>query len=172
MTSVRDLPSLQSINALDLGFLANGIVEFRCMSINNNQVRTFSKGSQVSDGGVDANGNIDITLNIDRKDPLYTGNTQSSHENEINMSEYTEELTIELPDLGEVEGHVAKWHKKVGDRIHGDKNLCDIETELFTFGMDAEDASNGILKEILVQEGEKDVTPGTPICTIIHKPTE
>lgn len=168
MTSVRTLSSLQSLGSLDLGFLTNKIVDFSCTSIQNNQVRKFSKGSQVPNGGVDANGNIDITLNI--IDPSDTDNAESSEEGDIDVGEYTEEVTIELPDLGEVEGHVSKWHKKVGDRIDGDENLCDIETELFTFGMDAEDAANGILKEILVQEGEKDVAPGTPICTIIHKP--
>jgi pyruvate/2-oxoglutarate dehydrogenase complex dihydrolipoamide acyltransferase (E2) component len=37
--------------------------------------------------------------------------------------------------------------------------------------MDVEDENEGIMKEILVKEGdEESLKPGTPICTIMHKP--
>ena len=90
---------------------------------------------------------------------------------EINLAEYTQKITIELPDLGGGKGKVLKWYKKEGDVVRFDDTICDIQTELFTFGMDVEDENEGIMEEILVKEGEDAwLQPGTPICTILHKP--
>lgn len=89
---------------------------------------------------------------------------------EINVDDYNIEITIEMPDLGETKGKILRWYKKEGDIIHHDETICDIETEMFTFGMDVEDESEGIMKEILVKEGGDFVKTGTPICTIMHKP--
>jgi biotin carboxyl carrier protein len=91
-------------------------------------------------------------------------------EETINLDDYNIEIKVEMPDLGESKGMILRWYKKEGDIIHHDETICDIETEMFTFGMDVEDENEGIMKEILVKEGGDYVKPGTPICTILHKP--
>ena len=119
--------------------------------------------------------NDDSTLNISvdtEKDD--TDADASPSNNTINHEEYTQELIIELPDVGDdkASGKVIQWYKAEGDIVHPNDTICDIETDLFTFGMDVEDENEGIMKEILVQEGEGGHTPGTPICIIMHKPMD
>ena len=62
-----------------------------------------------------------------------------------------------------------KWHKKEGDIIrHGD-TLCDIETELFTFGMDTDDECLGILSKVVARQDEK-LKPHSLLCVVLHQP--
>jgi hypothetical protein len=95
-----------------------------------------------------------------------------STENEINLADYTREISVTLPDLEESKGKIVTWYKEEGDIIYPNDTICDIETDLFTFGMDVEDEKEGIMKEILIPAGEEKHDPGTPICTILHKPME
>jgi biotin carboxyl carrier protein len=90
----------------------------------------------------------------------------------INHEEYTQELIIQLPSIGDdnITGKVVQWYKAEGDIVRTNDTICDVETDLFTFGMDVEDENEGIMKEILVKEGEEGHKPGTPICIIMHKP--
>lgn len=60
-----------------------------------------------------------------------------------------------LPELGEgIEtAMVAFWHCKVGDRVKRDDDLVEVVTDKATFNVSAD--SDGIVKEILVPEGEE-----------------
>lgn len=108
----------------------------------------------------------EVTLTIQGDE---TSNKTESKET-TNIDDYNVEVKVEMPDLGETKGKILRWYKKEGDVIRRDETICDIQTDMFTFGMDIEDENEGILKEILIKEGEDYVKPGTAICTIMHKP--
>jgi pyruvate dehydrogenase E2 component (dihydrolipoamide acetyltransferase) len=62
-------------------------------------------------------------------------------------------VNIEMPKLSDTmtEGTLIKWHKKVGDSVDIGDILAEIETDKATMEMEAFD--DGILTEILIQEG-------------------
>ncbi len=64
-------------------------------------------------------------------------------------------VNIDMPKLSDTmtEGILLKWHKKVGDTIEIGDILAEIETDKATMEMEAFD--DGLLTDILVQEGEK-----------------
>ena len=49
------------------------------------------------------------------------------------------------------EGTIAKWHKKVGDKVKAGELLVDVATDKATIEYDALDA--GVLRKIIIQEG-------------------
>lgn len=59
-----------------------------------------------------------------------------------------------MPMLGEVmeEGTVVTWHKKVGDQVERGEVMLEVETDKAT--MEVESTASGVIKEILVPEGE------------------
>ncbi|KAB2641904.1 MAG: 2-oxo acid dehydrogenase subunit E2 [Verrucomicrobia bacterium] len=64
-------------------------------------------------------------------------------------------VNIDMPKLSDTmtEGTLLKWHKKVGDTIEIGDILAEIETDKATMEMEAFD--DGILTDILIQEGQK-----------------
>jgi len=68
-------------------------------------------------------------------------------------------LDIELPKLADalVQGTVSRWLKKTGDEVHRGEPLVEIETDKVNSELEA--PADGVLSEILVQEGEP-VTSG------------
>jgi len=64
-------------------------------------------------------------------------------------------VNIEMPKLSDTmtEGTLIKWHKKVGDNVEIGDILAEVETDKATMEMEAFD--EGVLSEILIQEGEK-----------------
>lgn len=138
-------------------------------------VRSFADdGKKATESGDEATVNISFDGADPDKPTEQEQENQKQLEETINIEEYTQELIIELPDVGDdnTRGKVIKWYKQEGDVVHPNDTICDIETSLFTFGMDVEDESEGIMKEILVQEGDEEYLPGTAICKIMHKPME
>lgn len=75
----------------------------------------------------------------------------------INMAEI-----VRMPKLSDTmtDGVVAKWHKKVGDKVKSGELLADIETDKAT--MEFESFQNGVLLHIGVQEGK-----GAPVDSIL-----
>ncbi|MCE9538654.1 MAG: pyruvate dehydrogenase complex dihydrolipoamide acetyltransferase [Bacteroidetes bacterium] len=69
---------------------------------------------------------------------------------------------VRMPKLSDTmtDGVVAKWHKKVGDKIKSGELLADIETDKAT--MEFESFQNGVLLHIGVQEGK-----GAPVDSIL-----
>lgn len=69
-------------------------------------------------------------------------------------------VNIEMPKLSDTmtEGTLIKWHKKVGDSVEIGDILAEIETDKATMEMEAFD--DGIITEILIQEGERAVIGG------------
>jgi pyruvate dehydrogenase E2 component (dihydrolipoamide acetyltransferase) len=64
-------------------------------------------------------------------------------------------VNIEMPKLSDTmtEGTLIKWHKQVGDSIEIGDILAEIETDKATMEMEAFD--DGVITEILIQEGER-----------------
>lgn len=64
-------------------------------------------------------------------------------------------VNIEMPKLSDTmtEGTLVKWHKHVGDTVEIGDILADIETDKATMEMEAFD--DGVITEILIQEGER-----------------
>ena len=60
-----------------------------------------------------------------------------------------------LPELGEeIEGAtLACWHKKPGDRLSVDDDVCEVVTDKATFNVSS--GLNGVLKEIRYQPGDE-----------------
>jgi len=73
--------------------------------------------------------------------------------------------TITMPQLGEsvTEGTVAQWLKKPGDAIEKYEAFVEISTDKVT--AEVPSPVSGVLKEIIVKEGET-VPTGTPIAVI------
>ena len=63
-------------------------------------------------------------------------------------------VEVKVPVLAEsvAEANLLQWHKKVGDTVKRGENLIDIETDKVTLEVAA--PTNGILTEILKQDGE------------------
>lgn len=98
---------------------------------------------------------------------------QKSKKN-IDLTKFTKEITIKLPDLVDVgqRAKIIKWYKQPGDIIDPDETICDVETDMFTFGMDVDDECIGVMKEILLQENEETKESHVPICIILHEDDE
>jgi pyruvate dehydrogenase E2 component (dihydrolipoamide acetyltransferase) len=64
-------------------------------------------------------------------------------------------VNIEMPKLSDTmtEGTLIKWHKKVGDTVEIGDILAEVETDKATMEMEAFD--DGVITEILIQEGDK-----------------
>ncbi len=64
-------------------------------------------------------------------------------------------VNIEMPKLSDTmtEGTLIKWHKKVGDQVEIGDIIAEVETDKATMEMEAFD--EGIISQILIQEGEK-----------------
>ncbi len=64
-------------------------------------------------------------------------------------------VNIEMPKLSDTmtEGTLIKWHKKLGDTVEIGDVLAEVETDKATMEMEAFD--EGVITEILIQEGEK-----------------
>ncbi|MBA2709096.1 MAG: 2-oxoglutarate dehydrogenase complex dihydrolipoyllysine-residue succinyltransferase [Tatlockia sp.] len=63
-------------------------------------------------------------------------------------------IEVKVPVLPEsvADATVASWHKKIGDKVSRDENLLDLETDKVVLEVPA--PADGILKEILFQEGD------------------
>lgn len=64
-------------------------------------------------------------------------------------------VNIEMPKLSDTmtEGTLIKWHKQVGDTVEIGDILAEVETDKATMEMEAFD--EGVITQILIQEGEK-----------------
>jgi len=64
-------------------------------------------------------------------------------------------VNIEMPKLSDTmtEGTLIKWHKKVGDTVSIGDVLAEVETDKATMEMEAFD--EGVITEILINEGDK-----------------
>ena len=69
---------------------------------------------------------------------------------------------VRMPKLSDTmtDGVVAKWHKKIGDKVKSGELLADIETDKAT--MEFESFQTGVLLHIGVQEGK-----GAPVDSIL-----
>lgn len=70
-----------------------------------------------------------------------------------------------MPMLGEVmeEGCIVAWHKQVGDRVEKGEIIIEVETDKAT--MEVESTISGVVKKLLVREGET-VPVNTPLAVI------
>ncbi|KAF8396477.1 hypothetical protein HHK36_018100 [Tetracentron sinense] len=68
------------------------------------------------------------------------------------------------------QGNIAKWRKKVGDKLEVGDVICDIETDKAT--LEFESLEEGFLAKILVPEGSKDVPVGQPIAITVEDPDD
>lgn len=75
------------------------------------------------------------------------------------------DVKVTMPQMGEsiVEGTILQWLKSKGERIEEDEPLLEISTEKVDSDLPA--PSSGVLKEILVEEGET-VDVGTVLAVI------
>jgi pyruvate dehydrogenase E1 component beta subunit len=65
------------------------------------------------------------------------------------------------------EGNLAKWHKKVGERVAPGEVIAEIETDKAT--MEVEAVDEGRLGKILVEEGAEGVAVNTPIALLLSE---
>lgn len=75
------------------------------------------------------------------------------------------QIEIMMPKMGEsiMEATVLSWLKKVGERIEADEYLLEVATD--KIDTEVPSSHSGIIKEILVKEGEIAVI-GKPICVL------
>src|SRR5690349_3699028 len=77
---------------------------------------------------------------------------------------------VRMPKLSDTmtDGVIAKWHKKVGDKVKSGDLLADIETDKAT--MEFESFQDGVLLHIGVQE--KEAVPVDSVIAILGKQGE
>src|SRR5687768_6551382 len=77
---------------------------------------------------------------------------------------------VRMPKLSDTmtDGVIAKWHKKVGDKVKSGEVLADIETDKAT--MEFESFQDGVLLHIGVEE--KQAVPVDSIIAILGKQGE
>src|SRR3978361_2064913 len=77
---------------------------------------------------------------------------------------------VKMPKLSDTmtDGVIAKWHKKVGDKVKSGELLADIETDKAT--MEFESFQDGVLLHIGVQE--KQAVPVDSVIAILGKEGE
>ncbi|MCX6925156.1 MAG: biotin attachment protein [Verrucomicrobia bacterium] len=70
-----------------------------------------------------------------------------------------------MPMLGEVmeEGRIVAWRKHAGDRVEKGETIIEVEMDKAT--VEVESPVSGVVKEILVPEGET-VPVNTPLALI------
>jgi len=75
-------------------------------------------------------------------------------------------ITITMPALSPTmtEGKLAKWLKKVGDKVAPGDVIAEIETDKAT--MEVEAVDEGVLEQILVEAGTEHVAVNTPIASL------
>jgi pyruvate dehydrogenase E2 component (dihydrolipoamide acetyltransferase) len=75
------------------------------------------------------------------------------------------QVEVTMPKMGEsiTEGTIITWHKQPGDTIDQDETLLEIGTD--KVDTDVPSPAGGVLKEILVAEGDT-VDVGTAIAII------
>ena len=61
-------------------------------------------------------------------------------------------------------GNIAKWNKKEGDEIQAGDSIAEIETDKATMDWEAQD--DGFVAKLLVEEGAKDISVGSPVIVI------
>jgi pyruvate dehydrogenase E2 component (dihydrolipoamide acetyltransferase) len=73
--------------------------------------------------------------------------------------------TVVMPKMGDTmeEGKILAWRKKVGDPVARGDSLAEIETD--KVNIEAESFAEGVLRRILVQEGESAMV-GAPIALV------
>ena len=95
--------------------------------------------------------------------------TSSSVDIDLDASEFTEEVKVNMPDMGEGEGKVLKWYKKEGDIVLREDVLCDIQTDDFVFGLQTEDEHPAIMGRILVEAPSENIKDGELLCYLLHR---
>ena len=80
-------------------------------------------------------------------------------------------FTVTMPKLSPTmeEGSIAKWHKKVGDKVASGDLLVEVATDKATIEYNALDP--GYLRKILVEEG-KPAKVNQPIAVFTEKADE
>ena len=75
-------------------------------------------------------------------------------------------VLINMPSLSPTmkEGKLSKWLKNKGDKIMSGDVIAEIETDKAT--MEIESSDDGVLFEIIIQEGEENVPVNSPIAII------
>src|SRR6476646_10436180 len=73
--------------------------------------------------------------------------------------------TVVMPKMGDTmeEGKILAWRKKVGDSVARGDSLAEIETD--KVNIEAESFAEGVLRKVLVQEGES-APVGAPIALV------
>ena len=80
-------------------------------------------------------------------------------------STFHADLVVNVPQMAESisEGTLAKFHKKIGDRVDADEEIASIETDKIDVAVNAPE--QGVITELLVGEGDI-VTVGQPLARI------
>ena len=77
-------------------------------------------------------------------------------------------ITVTMPALSPTmeEGNLAKWHKSVGDKVEPGDVIAEIETDKAT--MEVEAVDEGVIGQILIEEGTEGVKVNTPIAVLLE----
>ncbi|MEO6901738.1 MAG: 2-oxo acid dehydrogenase subunit E2 [Bacteroidia bacterium] len=116
----------------------------------------------------------DAQQNIGKKEEVNTekkeivkneGDKKTGATNEVKIPDTVE--IVRMPKLSDTmtDGVVAKWHKKVGDKVKSGELLADIQTDKAT--MEFESFQNGVVLYIGVEEGKN--IPVDAIIAILGK---
>ena len=66
-----------------------------------------------------------------------------------------------------MKGNIAAWNKQEGDEIAAGDSIAEIETDKATMDWEAQD--DGFVAKILVQQGTKDISVGTPVAVVVEE---
>ncbi|KAL7524080.1 hypothetical protein ACHAWF_000810, partial [Thalassiosira exigua] len=130
---------------------------------------------KVENNGADEEADTDVEINEVVKVEFDSGEGKQKKRSagvKIDRSRFTNEVKVQFPEVGDDSaglGVIEKWYKAKGDIIKRDEVICDIRTNLFTFGMLTDDDYDSIMEEILVPEESEPINPLTIICTTFNE---
>jgi pyruvate dehydrogenase E2 component (dihydrolipoamide acetyltransferase) len=115
------------------------------------------------------NGNSGGKTQDDKKPDVSNGSPKQETKKQETALPATIEV-VRMPKLSDTmtDGVVAKWHKKVGDKVKSGELLADIETDKAT--MEFESFQDGVLMHIGVEEGKS--VPVDSVLAILGKGDE
>lgn len=107
----------------------------------------------------------------EKKETSSSENTAKKEETSSGSAELPSSVqVVRMPKLSDTmtDGVVAKWHKKVGDKVKSGELLADIETDKAT--MEFESFQDGVLLHIGVEEGKS--VPVDSVLAVLGKGDE
>lgn len=146
----------------------NKIMMLQCLRQSSRRLHRISRFHDGPKNGVQKEQEFIGGLPVEEDTPVLSRTKVNEMYQHYNVSKFRHEIEITMPDLGDTgNGTLLQWYKEPGDFVEQDALLCEIETDAFTFQMQTDDEELGLLKEICVPAGTREIVKGQLLAKIL-----